>query len=114
MSYDITLKNLDREKSGKTTSCCIDIVSLKTCDRTTSKMRGLSPKIISGDSRRSENAQTHTNKHTIPNMKLKLKLLQIKCHVLGFTKDKAQNVLQELIRVLRNHSSLTIGTCSSP
>jgi hypothetical protein len=30
------------------------------CDRTTSKMKGLSPKIISGDSRRSENAQTHT------------------------------------------------------
>jgi hypothetical protein len=29
-------------------------------DRTTSKMRDLSPKIISGDSRRSENAQTHT------------------------------------------------------
>jgi hypothetical protein len=52
-------------------------------------MRGLSPKIISGDSRRSEDAQTHTNKHTIPNMKFKLKLLQIKCHVLGFTKDKA-------------------------
>jgi hypothetical protein len=53
------------------------------CDSTTSEMRGLSPKIISGDSRRSENAQTHTNKHTIPNMKFKLKLLQIKCHVLG-------------------------------
>jgi hypothetical protein len=50
-------------------------------------MRGLSPKIISEDSRRSENAQTHTNTHTIPNMKFKLKLLQIKCHVLGFTKD---------------------------
>jgi hypothetical protein len=33
-------------------------------DRTTSKMRGLSPKIISGDSRRSENAQTHTHTHT--------------------------------------------------
>jgi hypothetical protein len=59
------------------------------CDRTTSEMRGLSPKIILGDSRRSENAQTHTNKHTIPNMKFKLKLLQIKCHVLGFTKVKA-------------------------
>jgi hypothetical protein len=56
------------------------------CDRTTSKMKGLSPKIILGDSRRSENAQTHTSKHTIPNMKFKLKLLQIKCHVLGFTK----------------------------
>jgi hypothetical protein len=59
------------------------------CDRTTSEMRGLSPKIISGDSRRSENAQTYTNKHTISNIKFKLKLLQIKCHVLGFTKDKA-------------------------
>jgi hypothetical protein len=60
-------------------------------------MRGLSPKIISGDSQQSENAQTHTNKHTLPNMKFKLKLLQ--CHVLGFTKDKAQNVLQKIIRV---------------
>jgi hypothetical protein len=28
------------------------------CDRTTSEMRGLSPKIILGDSRRSNNAQT--------------------------------------------------------
>jgi hypothetical protein len=55
--------------------------------------------IILGDSRRSENAQTHTNKHTIPNMKFKLKLLQIKCHGLGFTKDKVQNVLQKIIRV---------------
>jgi hypothetical protein len=69
------------------------------CDRTTSEMRGLSPKIISGDSRRSENAQTHTNKHTVPIMKFKLKLLQIKGHVLGFTKDKTQNVLQKIIRV---------------
>jgi hypothetical protein len=62
-------------------------------------MRGLSPKIILGDSRRSENVQTHTHKHTVQNMKFKLKLLQIKCHVLGFTKDKAQNVLQRIIRV---------------
>jgi hypothetical protein len=69
------------------------------CDRTTSEMRGLSPKIISGDSRQSENAQIHTNKHTIPDMKFKLKLLQIKCHVLGFTKDKDQNMLQKIIRV---------------
>jgi hypothetical protein len=69
------------------------------CDRSTSKMRGLSPKIILGDSRWIENAQTHTNKHTIPNMIFKLKLLQIKCHVLGFTKDKAQDVLQKIIRV---------------
>jgi hypothetical protein len=62
-------------------------------------MRGLSPKSILGDSRQSENAQTHTYKHTIPNMKFKLKLLQIKCHILGFIKDKAQNVLQKIIRV---------------
>jgi hypothetical protein len=67
------------------------------CDRTTSELRGLSPKIISGDSRRSENTQTHTHKHTVPNMKFKLKLLQIKCHVLVFTKDIA--VLQKIIRV---------------
>jgi hypothetical protein len=73
--------------------------SLVQCDRTTSKMRGLSPKIISGDSRQSENAQTHTHKHTVPNMKFKLKLLQIKCYVLGFTKHKVQNVLQKIIRV---------------
>jgi hypothetical protein len=32
-------------------------------------------------------------------MKFKLKLLQIKCHILGFIKDKAQNVLQKIIRV---------------
>jgi hypothetical protein len=32
-------------------------------------------------------------------MKFNLKLLQIKCHVLGFTKDKAQKVLHRIIRV---------------
>jgi hypothetical protein len=32
-------------------------------------------------------------------MKFKLKLLQIKCHVLEFTKNKTQNVLQKIIRV---------------
>jgi hypothetical protein len=32
-------------------------------------------------------------------MRFKLKLLQIKCHVLEFTKDKAQKVLQRIIRV---------------
>jgi hypothetical protein len=62
-------------------------------------MRGLSPKIILEDSRRSENAQTLTHKHTVSNMKFNLKLLQIKCHVLGFRTDKAQKVLQRIIRV---------------
>jgi hypothetical protein len=32
-------------------------------------------------------------------MKFNLNLLQIKCHVLGFIIDKAQNVLQRIIRV---------------
>ncbi len=32
-------------------------------------------------------------------MEFKLKLLQIKCRVLGFTKDEAQNALQKIIRV---------------
>jgi hypothetical protein len=32
-------------------------------------------------------------------MKFKLNLLQIKCHILGFTTDKAQNVLHKIIRV---------------
>jgi hypothetical protein len=62
-------------------------------------MRGLSPKIISGDSRQKENAQTHTYMHTIPYMKFKLKLLQIKYHVLEFTKHEAQKMLQKIIRV---------------
>jgi hypothetical protein len=69
------------------------------CDRITSEMRGLSPKIISGDSRCSENVQTHTYKHAVPYMKFKLKLLQIKCYVIEFTQDKAQNALQRIIRV---------------
>jgi hypothetical protein len=32
-------------------------------------------------------------------MKFNLKLLQIQCHVLGFTTDKAQKVLQRIIIV---------------
>jgi hypothetical protein len=32
-------------------------------------------------------------------MKFKLKLLQIKCYVLEFTKDEAQKMLQKIIRV---------------
>jgi acetolactate synthase small subunit len=32
-------------------------------------------------------------------MKFKLKLLQIKCHVLEFTKDEDQKMLQKIIRV---------------
>jgi hypothetical protein len=41
----------------------------------------------------------HTHKYTVTNIKFTLKLLQIKCHILWFIKDKAQNVLQMVIRV---------------
>jgi hypothetical protein len=33
----------------------------------------------------------HTHKYTVPNMKFNLKLLQINCHVLGFTKDSPKS-----------------------
>jgi hypothetical protein len=46
-----------------------------------------------------ECTNTHTHKYAVPNMKFNLKLLQIKCHVLGFTTDKAQKVLHRIIRV---------------
>jgi hypothetical protein len=42
---------------------------------------------------------THTYKYTIPYMKFKLKLLQIKYHILEFTKDETQMMLQRIIRV---------------
>jgi hypothetical protein len=53
----------------------------------------------------------NTYKHTIPYMKFKLKLLHIKCHVLEFTKDKAQKILQKIIQSFA--SSLTISIHSS-
>jgi hypothetical protein len=56
-------------------------------------MRGLSHKIISEDYQRSENAQTHAYKYAVPYIKFKLKLLQIECHVLEFTKDETQKML---------------------
>jgi hypothetical protein len=46
-----------------------------------------------------EYTHTHTDKHTVPYMKFKLKLLQIRCHVLEFIKDEAQKILQKIIRV---------------
>jgi hypothetical protein len=38
------------------------------CDRTTSERRGFSPKIISVDSRRSENTQAQYRKHITPSL----------------------------------------------
>jgi hypothetical protein len=47
-------------------------------------------------------------------MKFNLKLLQIKCHVLGFTIDKAQKMLQRIIivftEVFVSHDSHTLFT----
>jgi hypothetical protein len=65
-------------------------------------MRGSSPKIILGDPRQSENAQTHTYKHTIPYMKFKLKLLHFKCHVLEFynKRGSSKRLIREITRSL--------------
>jgi hypothetical protein len=57
-------------------------------DRTTSEVRGLSSKIISGDSRQNENTQTQLISIQY-HIKFKLKLLQINCHILEFTKGEA-------------------------
>jgi hypothetical protein len=56
-------------------------------------MRGLSHKIISEDYQWSENIQIHAYKYAVPYIKFKLKLLQIECYVLEFTKDEAQKML---------------------
>jgi hypothetical protein len=85
----------------------------RQCDKTTSEMRGLSPKIISGDSQRSENAQTHTYKHTVSYMKFKLKLLQFKCHVYSLHKIKHKICFKGYSEFLQKRLSLTIGTHSS-
>jgi hypothetical protein len=54
-------------------------------------------------------------------MKFKLKLLDIQYHVLGFTKDKTQNVLQKIIRVFAEafvshdrHTLFTLEESSGP
>jgi hypothetical protein len=60
------------------------------CDRTTSKMRDLSSKIISRDSQWSENTQIQHISIQY-HIKFKLKLLHIKCHVLEFTKGETPN-----------------------
>jgi hypothetical protein len=52
---EITCDTLFDETNGSQKEQ-VDLDLVDDCDRTTSEMRGLSPKIVSGDSRRSENA----------------------------------------------------------
>jgi hypothetical protein len=54
-------------------------------------------------------------------MKFKLKLLQIKCHVLEFMKDEAQKMLQEIIRAFAEafishdrHTLFALGESGPP
>jgi hypothetical protein len=63
----------------------------------------------------------HTYKHTVPYMKFKLKLLQIKCHVLEFTKDESQKMIQRIIRVFAEafashdrHTPFSLEECGPP
>jgi hypothetical protein len=54
-------------------------------------------------------------------MKFQLKLLQIKCHVLEFTKVEAQKMLQKIIRVFAEafvshdrHTLFALEECGPP
>jgi hypothetical protein len=54
-------------------------------------------------------------------MKFKLKLLQIKCHVLEFAKDEAQKMLQKIIRAFvkafvshDRHTLFALEECGPP
>jgi hypothetical protein len=59
--------------------------------------------------------------HIISYIKFKLKLLQIKCPVLEFTKDEARKMLQKIIRVFTEafvshdkHMLFALEECGSP
>jgi hypothetical protein len=60
------------------------------------KSRGLSPNIISRDSRRRENTQTQHISIQYHGIQVIKKLLRIKCHVLEFIKDEAQKMVQKI------------------
>jgi hypothetical protein len=57
-------------------------------------MRDLSPKIISGDHRQSENMQTQYISIQNHNIEIEVELLHIQCYVLEFAKDEAKRALQ--------------------
>jgi hypothetical protein len=91
------------------------VVYRALCDRTTSRMRGLSPKIISGDSRRSENTQTqHIEAYnTIYEVQVKVITYLVPC--IKFTKDEAQKIAsRDISKFWWKYSSLTISTHCSP
>jgi hypothetical protein len=68
-----------------------NLAIITNCDRTTSRLRGLSPKIISRDSRRSKNVPTqHINIQY--HIKFKIKLLQFECHVFRVQETEAQKI----------------------
>jgi hypothetical protein len=77
-------------------------------------MRGLSPKIISGILGEARIHKHNTYKHRTPYMKFKLKLLQIKCHVLEFTKGEALKDAskdnQSFAEVFISHNKHTLFT----
>jgi hypothetical protein len=73
----------------------LDLALIPTVTEPPRKSRGLSPRIISGDSRRSENTQTQHISIQYHDIQVIKSLLCIKCHVLEFIKNEAQNMLQK-------------------
>jgi hypothetical protein len=63
-------------------------------------MRGLSPKIISGGFSAKQEYRNTTHISIQYHMKFKLKLLQIKCHVLELQEVKLQRILQMISQSL--------------
>ncbi len=86
------------------------------CDRTTSKMTGLSPKIISGDSRRSENACKHTYEafKTIISLKIKLLHFILKISMIRSRRFfKRQNIFTEAFHSTIKDIHLTLEVKTS-
>jgi hypothetical protein len=75
--------------------------SQRSCDKTISKIRGLSPKIKSDDSQRNENMQTQHKKHTIPILRSHSKVITYLYHVLELQEVKLQKIPQKISQRLR-------------
>jgi hypothetical protein len=58
------------------------------CDRTTSAIRGLSPKIISGDPQRSENTQTQHISIQYNDIKVEVKVITVEVPCISLHKLK--------------------------
>jgi hypothetical protein len=85
-----------------------------TCGRTMSEMSDLASRIISGDSRWSENAQTHHIKAYNTICEVHVELLHIRFKYKFYKRWKLQKIASKDKQWLAESFSLTISTFSSP